>query len=94
MTIIPAATRCPPGIARGAFDLATRGTGIHVTVWNNPKNQLKPLPWNHVRGVPMWQQEMAILALELSPQIAARMLWSKLWAELEKIPEEMAIGEE
>ena len=42
----------------------------------------------------MWQQEMAILALELSPQIAARMLWSKLWAELEKIPEEMAIGEE
>ena len=87
----PGVTRCPNGIAAGAFDLATRGTGIHVTVWNNPKNQLKPLPWNHVRGVPLWQQEMAVLTYELSPRIAARMLWSKLWAALEEIPEENAV---
>jgi hypothetical protein len=91
MTSDAPVTRCDPGIARGAFDLATRGTGIQVTCWNNPKNQLHPLPWNHVRGVPLWQQEMAVLATELSPRIAAHLAWGKIWRLLEEIPEENAI---
>jgi len=91
-------TRCADGIASGAFDLATRGTGMKVTCWTNPKNQLPDLPWNHVRGVPLWPQEMAVLNRELMPEIRARMRadlirghWSKLWAALEEIPEDQAI---
>jgi hypothetical protein len=87
-------TRCPDGIARHAHDLATRGTGILVTCWPNPQNQLKSLPWHHVRGVPLWQQEMAILTLELSPKIAARMHWERLWRALQEIPIEDAIEDD
>jgi hypothetical protein len=94
-------TRCPEGIAHGAFAFANRGTGLHVTVWPNPRNQLRPLPWHHVFGVPLWEQEMAVLVRELAPQInaasdkiAVRQHWEKLWAALEQIPIEEAIAED
>jgi len=87
-------TRCPPGVANHAYDLATRGTGILVTCWPNPKNQLKDLPWHHVRGVPLWQQEMAIYTVELSPRVAAILHWQHLWRALEEIPEEEAIEDD
>jgi len=87
-------TRCPPGVANHAHDLATRGTGILVTCWPNPRNQLNDLPWNHVRGVPLWQQELAILTKEFSPRIAAILHWQKLWAAIEEIPEDQAIEDD
>lgn len=91
-------TRCPDGIAAGAYDIASRNTGLSITCWPNRKNQLKPIPWNHVFGVPLWQQEMAVLIRELTPQIQegmnlarVRAHWAKLWKVLQEIPEEEAI---
>lgn len=92
------AIKCAPGIAKNAHHLATRGTGIMVTYWNNPRNQLPNPPWNHFRGTPYWQQEMAVLVRELAPEMSAQAdrlaieaHWGKLWEALEKIPIEQAI---
>jgi hypothetical protein len=87
-------TYCEPGLARGCFDIATRGTGIKVTCWPDKTKQLPPLPWNYVRGVPLWQQELHILTLQMAPKIAARLHWERLWRALEKIPEDQAIAPE
>jgi hypothetical protein len=87
-------TRCPPGIADHAHDLATRGTGLWVTCWPNPRNQLPNLPWHHVRGSPLWQQELAVYTVEMSPRLAALLHWQHLWRALEEIPEDEAIEDD
>ena len=87
-------TICEPGIARGAFDLATRGTGLSVTVWPDKTKQLRDTPRLHIRGTPFWQQELSLLYIEAAPLIdewESKERWRKLWAKVQDIPEVEAI---